>query len=291
MDSVYNDLEFLMGNIKDEPPNSNENAEPHPGGTQHNETDQLSMSNYMTDFILDYINRSLKNEVDGSEEVDEGNRNEADEVNPDESVDALIQRAESMIRENMQENVVDANASDPRNQWMEPLNVEDGTSVVNPSYSEQIMSIPSSSNYATVSRPPIANEAPPEVVLVDTDSEDEVIFVNSAIPIIDLSDQLSPENRIESTRRAHSGTKRTYDTVEINCDSPAPPPTVPVEKPPEKKFRHSCAICLDDVKSAHSTVCGHIYCGPCIKEAVKLFKKCPTCNKKLKTSNVHPIYL
>lgn len=60
MDSVFNDIEFLMGNIKQETPNSNERPVPLAEGVQNNDTDQLAMSTYMTDFILDYINRSLK---------------------------------------------------------------------------------------------------------------------------------------------------------------------------------------------------------------------------------------
>lgn len=61
MDSVFNDIEFLMGNIKQEAPSSNERAAPIASeGVQNNDTDQLAMSTYMTDFILDYINRSLK---------------------------------------------------------------------------------------------------------------------------------------------------------------------------------------------------------------------------------------
>lgn len=60
MDSVFNDIEFLMGNIKQETPNSNERPVPLTEGVQNNDTDQLAMSTYMTDFILDYINRSLK---------------------------------------------------------------------------------------------------------------------------------------------------------------------------------------------------------------------------------------
>lgn len=58
----FSDIEFLMGNIKQETPTTTERAsEPLvAGNVQNTDTDQLAMSTYMTDFILDYINRSLK---------------------------------------------------------------------------------------------------------------------------------------------------------------------------------------------------------------------------------------
>jgi hypothetical protein len=36
---------------------------------------------------------------------------------------------------------------------------------------------------------------------------------------------------------------------------------------------------------------GHCFCGTCIAEAVKLFKSCPTCRRKLGVKDVHRIYL
>lgn len=129
-----------------------------------------------------------------------------------------------------------------------------------------------------------------DIISVDTDSDDEVIFVNShqppsVIPVIDLSDHSS--DRVHPTSKRQETLKRTHNSIDLYSE----PPAAPAQRSPEKQFRHGCAVCLEDVKSPHSTICGHIYCGDCIKNSIKIFKKCPTCNKKLKISNVHPIYL
>jgi len=94
MDSSINDMDFLMGNIKQESPNSNGHAEPFAEGRQNNDTEQIT---YMTDFILDYINRTLKND----EEENQQDNNLMEGENEEESVEDLLERAESMIRENM----------------------------------------------------------------------------------------------------------------------------------------------------------------------------------------------
>lgn len=53
-----------------------------------------------------------------------------------------------------------------------------------------------------------------------------------------------------------------------------------------------CPICLELVPNndIHSTHCGHLYCGPCIKNVIKTRKKCPMCNKGLTLKQIHRIY-
>ncbi|KAJ7565300.1 hypothetical protein O6H91_02G055800 [Diphasiastrum complanatum] len=53
----------------------------------------------------------------------------------------------------------------------------------------------------------------------------------------------------------------------------------------------TCAICLDTMKEATSTVCGHIFCRCCISEVIKACKSCPTCRKKLNSSLIHRVYI
>ena len=40
-----------------------------------------------------------------------------------------------------------------------------------------------------------------------------------------------------------------------------------------------------------STTCGHVFCDKCIRSAVQMQNKCPTCRKKLSLKQLHPIFL
>ena len=61
----------------------------------------------------------------------------------------------------------------------------------------------------------------------------------------------------------------------------------------------SCPICLDTAdqikesgRQLMSTVCGHIYCGPCLLEFFKVHKNCcPMCRKKLTHKQYHPLFV
>lgn len=64
----------------------------------------------------------------------------------------------------------------------------------------------------------------------------------------------------------------------------------------QKGPRHEweCAICLEALNSKRgisATVCGHVYCTPCITEVVFKRKECPTCRKALASAQVHPLYI
>uniref|UniRef100_A0A8C4QPA0 RING-type domain-containing protein n=1 Tax=Eptatretus burgeri TaxID=7764 RepID=A0A8C4QPA0_EPTBU len=62
--------------------------------------------------------------------------------------------------------------------------------------------------------------------------------------------------------------------------------------------RLTCPVCMDSVdqvlksgRIACSTVCGHIFCSVCIRDSLSATGCCPTCRKKLRKSQFHPIYL
>lgn len=59
-----------------------------------------------------------------------------------------------------------------------------------------------------------------------------------------------------------------------------------------ERFKKSlkCSICLDVIEEMTSTICGHIYCGKCIRLAIRVTAKCPLCQRKLRPKDVHPLY-
>ncbi|XP_032806130.2 E3 ubiquitin-protein ligase RNF4 [Petromyzon marinus] len=71
------------------------------------------------------------------------------------------------------------------------------------------------------------------------------------------------------------------------------------EKPAsEPETTISCPLCLDELNQVHmsgrlmcSTVCGHVFCSVCIRDAIKSMAKCPFCRKKLTLKQYHPIYI
>lgn len=54
-----------------------------------------------------------------------------------------------------------------------------------------------------------------------------------------------------------------------------------------------CAICLDSVRDSQpvSTICGHLFCKPCLQASFRVKKECPLCKKKLTRNSFHDIYL
>ncbi|XP_062193157.1 uncharacterized protein LOC133896574 [Phragmites australis] len=60
------------------------------------------------------------------------------------------------------------------------------------------------------------------------------------------------------------------------------------EAPKEPIF--TFPICWNNLKEPSTTICGHIFCAGCIKQAIKVQKKCTTC-RSLRANNFHGIYL
>uniref|UniRef100_A0A0A9CMV4 RING-type domain-containing protein n=1 Tax=Arundo donax TaxID=35708 RepID=A0A0A9CMV4_ARUDO len=61
------------------------------------------------------------------------------------------------------------------------------------------------------------------------------------------------------------------------------------EAPKEPVF--TCPVCWNKLEEPSTTICGHIFCAECIKQAIQVHKKCPTCRRSLRSNNFHRIYL
>ncbi|KAL2347282.1 hypothetical protein Fmac_001282 [Flemingia macrophylla] len=71
--------------------------------------------------------------------------------------------------------------------------------------------------------------------------------------------------------------------------SPECPKELPKEPPKEPVF--NCPICMAPLVEEMSTRCGHIFCKTCIKAAVAVQGKCPTCRKKVTKNQLIRVFL
>ncbi|KAB5573387.1 hypothetical protein DKX38_000581 [Salix brachista] len=79
------------------------------------------------------------------------------------------------------------------------------------------------------------------------------------------------------------GFSQTLPPAQVSGLSQAvPPPAAPA-------FR--CPICMDELEEATTTKCGHVFCKNCIKKALAVQKKCPTCRMKCTAKSIYRIFL
>lgn len=134
-----------------------------------------------------------------------------------------------------------------------------------------------------------SNQVPPTATTATTvdDDDDEVIFVEgyTARPqrITAVVDLCSPESSSSNRRkRQHSPSTPKRSNLDLSDSMD--------DATPVQGFK--CPVCMEKIKRGppHSTICGHIFCGDCIKRAISARKKCPICNKNLSMKGIHPLY-
>lgn len=116
--------------------------------------------------------------------------------------------------------------------------------------------------------------------------DEDVIFVNEFVPqhritaIVDLCDADDNQSKLNAATPKPAA-QRMYTAAQVPAINS--PPSVSVVK---------CPVCLEAVPNSEvlSTMCGHLYCAPCITNAIKARKKCPLCNKNLNAKQIHRIY-
>ncbi|KAI0523030.1 hypothetical protein KFK09_005420 [Dendrobium nobile] len=135
----------------------------------------------------------------------------------------------------------------------------------------------------------------PVMVVLDEDSE-----LSTGTSVINVDDHLSRVPLNNFRRRQRLSPNRAV----INCEAYVNVEDDHVAKrrnaanhrtvqeivvPKEPVF--SCPICMSSLVDPCSTICGHIFCQTCIKQALQSQKKCPTCRRKLTANNFHRVFL
>ncbi|KAK7109704.1 E3 ubiquitin-protein ligase RNF4-like [Littorina saxatilis] len=96
---------------------------------------------------------------------------------------------------------------------------------------------------------------------------------NAAINVEDVSDDDLPNTPFDANRNANTSIA-SPEPVKITC---------PVCMETDTQIRRN--------RQLYSTVCGHIFCSACIKQAIDVQHMCPTCRKRLTKRQIHQIYL
>jgi len=129
-------------------------------------------------------------------------------------------------------------------------------------------------------------------IIIDDDSETNLETAGDALDEhVNLLLSLGIERSHEPTSATNTFPGISMvDTPKVNTFKWIQVPPEPVKEVP-KEPKLSCPICMNEITEAASTVCGHIFCQPCIKAAIKAQKKCPTCRRKLTPRQQHRVYL
>lgn len=141
---------------------------------------------------------------------------------------------------------------------------------------------------------------------ISTNDDEDVIFVNETrreqrvTATIDLcaSDTDTPyrKRNTEKSSDAVASCSNQYKspTKTGNCctESASRMESEDVSSSPSS-VKVQCPICLEKfpLSQIFSTLCGHGFCEPCIKNSIKSRKKCPTCNANVNLKQIHRLFL
>ncbi|XP_076818303.1 E3 ubiquitin-protein ligase RNF4-like isoform X2 [Clavelina lepadiformis] len=125
-----------------------------------------------------------------------------------------------------------------------------------------------------------------------SDSEAVDLTCNDSVELVDLT---TPASLI---RPPLNRTQKRTDAAGLITTTSAPRQDLLSHEDTSPILKLNCPVCLEPLHSVIragrkicSTVCGHIFCRSCIKQAVRTCKKCPTCRKKLTEKGFHDIFL
>ncbi|KAI8825256.1 uncharacterized protein EV422DRAFT_518088 [Fimicolochytrium jonesii] len=90
-----------------------------------------------------------------------------------------------------------------------------------------------------------------------------------------------------SSSSSSTNTPEFFTNALPQSHNPLASSSTSTKPPPGQDNGLKCAICLDSLTDdpntkLSATICGHVFCEDCIKDAVRVHKKCPICRKDLK---------
>ncbi|ONK58639.1 uncharacterized protein A4U43_C09F15120 [Asparagus officinalis] len=140
----------------------------------------------------------------------------------------------------------------------------------------------------------------PEFIIIDDDDEDEVEQVHAPTssretrrffpcPSSSVTGISEGDLELRLTVGASNGSSGNKDCGDASARKCCECGQASKGHFTEVKLR--CAICMDTMKEETSTLCGHIFCKPCITNSILELKKCPTCRKELSLGSIHRIFL
>ncbi|XP_019460802.1 PREDICTED: E3 ubiquitin-protein ligase RNF4-like isoform X2 [Lupinus angustifolius] len=111
---------------------------------------------------------------------------------------------------------------------------------------------------------------------------------------VDLEDRTGVTNNISNRRRRGSANQTIincdhYVNLEDSSSSTKENARKSSETPKDPVF--NCPICIGPLIEPVSTKCGHIFCNKCIRAAITVQAKCPTCRKKITVRELIRVFL
>ncbi|XP_055324449.1 uncharacterized protein LOC129579013 isoform X2 [Sitodiplosis mosellana] len=251
---------------------------PRKNQTTHTDTDTVDADEHKIDSNGETMNAeenglatgSTERANDDSTEFNQ-NSNPGDDSSEDTETDNILREADVLMAE-IAEFRRDYYANESQNDSQATIIISETPDAVHPTNAST-----NDANNATTSGQNSGARASANNSHTNNPSDDSVV-------LIDLCD--TPDTSF--TRSKDTG----QSTSTVAAASTAPSNSAN-ELSPKRPGTIKCPICLETFgfDKVLSTMCGHLYCEPCIKNVIKIRKKCPMCNRGLKPNQVHRIFL
>ncbi|VDO92430.1 unnamed protein product [Soboliphyme baturini] len=98
---------------------------------------------------------------------------------------------------------------------------------------------------------------------------------------------------MEGTASAQNSTEAPPSTQQHDQQSEREPSSSNSEKPHSDPSMYECNICLDTAQDAVISMCGHLFCWPCLHQWLETRPKkqlCPVCKSAIGKDKVIPLY-